>query len=96
VPKEPIPLSSVIHMTITRDGKKVYEGEVPVSQMKRSLTELAGWLYRETDFVNGCFLMTGTCLVPPNEFTLQEKDRVDISIDGVGVLTNYILYKPVK
>jgi len=42
-------------MTITRDGKQVYEGEVPVSQMKRSLTELAGWLYRETDFVNGCF-----------------------------------------
>jgi len=96
VPKEPIPLSAVIRMTISRDGKKVYEGEVPVSQMKRSLTELASWLYRETDFVNGCFLMTGTCLVPPNEFTLQEKDRVDISIDGVGVLTNYILYKPAK
>jgi len=96
VPKEPIPLSSVIRMTITREGKKVYEGEVPVSQMKRGLKELAGWLYRETDFANGCFLMTGTCLVPPNEFTLQEKDRVDISIDGVGVLTNYILYKPVK
>jgi 2-dehydro-3-deoxy-D-arabinonate dehydratase len=96
VPKEPIPLSAVIHMTITRDEKQVYVGEVPVSQMKRSLTELAGWLYRETDFVNGCFLMTGTCLVPPNEFTLQENDRVDITIDGVGVLTNYILYKPVK
>lgn len=96
VPKEPMPLSSVIHMKITRDGKQVYEGQVPVSQMKRSLTELAGWLYREMDFVNGCFLMTGTCLVPPNEFTLQEKDRVDISIDGVGVLTNYILYKPMR
>ncbi len=96
VPKEPIPLSSVIHMTITRDGKQVYEGEVPVSQMKRGLKELAGWLYRETDFANGCYLMTGTCLVPPNEFTLQEKDRVDIRIDGVGVLTNYILYKPMK
>ena len=96
VPKEPIPLSSLIHMTITRDGKQVYVGEVPVSQMKRSLTELAAWLYRETDFVNGCYLMTGTCLVPPNEFTLQENDRVDIRIDGVGVLTNYILYKPVK
>ena len=46
------------HMTITRGEKQVYVGEVPVSQMKRSLTELAGWLYRETDFVNGCFLMT--------------------------------------
>lgn len=96
VPKEPISLSSMIHMTITRDGKQAYKGEVPVSQMKRGLSELAGWLYRETDFVNGCYLMTGTCLVPPNEFTLQENDRVDIEIDGIGVLTNYILYKPMK
>lgn len=96
VPKEPLPLSSIIHMTITRDEKQVYVGEVPVSQMKRSLKELAAWLYRETDFVNGCYLMTGTCLVPPNEFTLRENDRVDIRIDGVGVLTNYILYKPMK
>lgn len=96
VPKEPIPLSSMIHMAISRDGKAVYKGEVTVSQMKRGLTELAGWLFRETDFVNGCFLMTGTCLVPPNDFTLQENDRVDIEIDGIGVLTNYILYKPTK
>jgi len=96
VPKEPLPLSSIIHMTIVRDGKEAYKGEVPVSQMKRGLMELAGWLYRETDFANGCYLMTGTCLVPPNEFTLQENDRVDIEIDGIGVLTNYILYRPMK
>jgi hypothetical protein len=40
-----------------------------------------------------CFLMTGTCVVPPNEFTLNENDVVNISIDGVGVLTNTIAKK---
>jgi 2-dehydro-3-deoxy-D-arabinonate dehydratase len=60
----------------------------------RTLTELAEWLYRESDFIYGCFLMTGTCLVPPNDFTLREGDRVDIQIDGIGTLTNTVSYKP--
>src|SRR5258708_15820103 len=94
VPEHPIRLTTGIHMTISREGKNVYTGEVPISQIKRPLTELVNWLYRETDFIVGSFLMTGTCLVPPNEFTLQEEDIVDISIDGIGTLTNYISYKP--
>jgi 2-dehydro-3-deoxy-D-arabinonate dehydratase len=94
VPEHPIPLTTGIHMTISRDEKKVYTGEVQISQIKRSLTELVSWLYQETDFIYGSFLMTGTCLVPPNDFTLQEGDKVDIAIDGIGTLTNYIRYKP--
>ena len=94
VPEHPIPLTTGIHMMISRDEKKVYTGEVQISQIKRSLTELVSWLYRETDFIYGSFLMTGTCLVPPNDFTLQEGDKVDIAIDGIGTLTNYIRYKP--
>ncbi|HMH22326.1 MAG TPA: hypothetical protein VK563_11140, partial [Puia sp.] len=82
--------------TIARDGQQVYTGSVQISQIKRSLTELVDWLYREFDFPSGCFLMTGTCLVPPDDFTLREKDRVDIKIDGIGLLTNYIGYKPQK
>ena len=96
VPKEPISRSTVIHMTISREGREVYTGEVPISQIKRSLTELAGWLFRETDYPAGCFLMTGTCLVPPNDFTLQEGDKVDIRIGGIGVLTNTIQYRPTR
>jgi 2-dehydro-3-deoxy-D-arabinonate dehydratase len=61
--------------------------------MKRSLNELANWLYREMDFAHGCFLMTGTCVVPPNEFTLNENDVVNISIDGIGTLANTIAVK---
>jgi 2-dehydro-3-deoxy-D-arabinonate dehydratase len=96
VPEEPIPSSTLIRMSITREGKAVYQGEVAISQIKRSLTDLAAWLYRETDFNQGCFLMTGTCLVPPNDFTLKEMDEVDIRIDGIGLLSNRVSYKPLK
>jgi len=96
VPSAPISPDTTIRMTISREGNKVYTGSVQISQIKRGLPELAGWLCREFDFPWGCFLMTGTCLVPPNEFTLQEKDRVDIEIDGIGALINYIGYKPAK
>jgi 2-dehydro-3-deoxy-D-arabinonate dehydratase len=94
VPAAPIPLSTVIRMTIRRDGGSVYQGEVAISQIKRSLTELAEWLYRESDFVYGCFLMTGTCLVPGNDFTLRPGDEVEIGIDGIGTLINSVGYKP--
>lgn len=96
IPANPISPDTSIHMTISRAGSKVYTGKVSISQIKRSLTELADWLYREFDFPSGCFLMTGTCLVPPNDFTLQEKDVVDIQIDGIGTLTNPVSYKPLK
>lgn len=94
VPAAPIAATTVIRMSIQRNGVSAYTGEVAISQIKRKLTELAEWLYRETDFIYGCFLMTGTCLVPGNEFTLQPGDRVEIAIDGIGVLTNVVAYKP--
>jgi 2-dehydro-3-deoxy-D-arabinonate dehydratase len=94
VPENPITATTVIRMTIRRGGESAYRGEVAISQIKRSLTELASWLYRESGFPTGCFLMTGTCLVPGNEFTLQEGDNVEISIDGIGTLINSVSYKP--
>jgi 2-dehydro-3-deoxy-D-arabinonate dehydratase len=94
VPALPIPSTTLIKMSIFRGGKSVYTGEVAISQIKRKLPELAGWLYRDMDFIHGCFLMTGTCLVPGNDFTLAKGDRVDISIDGIGTLSNIVDYKP--
>ena len=82
--------TTVIRMSIRRGAEVVYRGEVAISQIKRSLTELATWLYRESDFPAGCFLMTGTCLVPGNDFTLKEGDQVEISIDGIGTLANSV------
>jgi 2-dehydro-3-deoxy-D-arabinonate dehydratase len=90
VPKEPLPSTTGIHMSISRSGTEVYSGSVEIGRMKRSLTELAEYLYREMTFIPGCYLMTGTCLVPPNEFTLREGDRVEIGIDGIGVMVNII------
>ncbi len=92
VPKEPLSLSNCIHMSISRSGKEVYSGSVEIGRMKRSFTELAGYLYREMDFVPGCYLMTGTCLVPPNDFTLAEGDKVEIRIDEIGMMVNFISY----
>jgi 2-dehydro-3-deoxy-D-arabinonate dehydratase len=96
VPGKPIPSTTGIHMKISRAGKVVYSGETAISQMKRSLEELAAYLYRETDFPSGSFLMTGTCLVPPNDFTLRESDRIEIQIDVIGQLVNTAFYKPAR
>jgi 2-dehydro-3-deoxy-D-arabinonate dehydratase len=96
IPGSPISPMTRIYMTIFRGGKSVYAGEVAISQIKRKLPELASWLYRDMDFAQGCFLMTGTCLVPGNDFTLAEGDKVEITIDGIGTLTNTVRYKPVK
>ena len=56
--------------------------------MKRSFEELVGFLYRETSFPAGAFLMTGTGIVPGNDFTLHSGDEIRISIDGIGTLAN--------
>jgi 2-dehydro-3-deoxy-D-arabinonate dehydratase len=94
VPAAPISPATRISMVIFRNGNSVYAGEVAISQIKRKLPELAGWLYRDMDFNHGCFLMTGTCLVPDNEFTLAPGDKVEITIDHIGTLSNTVSYKP--
>lgn len=93
VPETAISGQTTIEMVIERDQEIVYRDSVSINQMKRSLTELAAYLYRECNFNYGCYLMTGTCLVPPNEFTLQIDDQVNISIDAIGTLSNKISVK---
>jgi 2-dehydro-3-deoxy-D-arabinonate dehydratase len=89
---KPISQETNISIVIKRGDKALYEGTTPLSRMKRSLEELAGFLFRELTFPSGCYLMTGTCLVPPNDFTLQPGDVVEISIDGIGTLVNTVAY----
>ncbi|MBS1972894.1 MAG: fumarylacetoacetate hydrolase family protein, partial [Bacteroidetes bacterium] len=90
VPGQPISKETHIHLQIKRSGEEVFFGSIQLNRMKRELTELAGFLYRECDFPFGCFLMTGTGIVPPDHFTLQASDEVNISIDGIGTLTNTV------
>jgi len=96
VTDSPISTDTVISMTIQRNNKIVYSDSVPISRMKRTPDELAAYLYKETDYPYGSFLMTGTCLVPGNDFTLQEKDVVTITIDHIGTLVNTVALKPGK
>ncbi len=90
VPEKPIPSTTEIHMEILRDGKLLYKDHVAINKMKRTHIELASFLFRECEFPSGCFLMTGTCLVPTGDFTLHVEDVVSISIDGIGMLTNKV------
>lgn len=90
VPEKPIAPDTVIQIEIRRGEALMYADSTRISQMKRTHTGLVEYLYRECAFPYGCFLMTGTCLVPPNEFTLQAGDAITISIDHIGILRNTV------
>jgi 2-dehydro-3-deoxy-D-arabinonate dehydratase len=83
------PLAGVeIKLTITRGGAAAFEGATTLAQMARTPEELAGWLFRENAFPDGAVLLTGTGIVPPDEFTLKPGDAVAIMVAGVGTLRN--------
>ena len=90
VPEHPIAKDTTISIVIERKGKTIFEDSIQINRIKRSFTELASFLFRECDFADGCFLMTGTGMVPSNDFTLEIGDRVDISIEGIGTLSNTV------
>ena len=90
VPQEPLSADTVIVLSIIRDSEEVFNGEITLSQMKRDHNELLGYLYRELSFPHGCYLMTGTGIIPPSDFTLQKGDIVHITIEPIGTLTNVV------
>jgi 2-dehydro-3-deoxy-D-arabinonate dehydratase len=80
-----------IHIEINRKGELVFKGDTSASQIRRSFAELTGFLFRSQSFPRGAILLTGTGVVPPETFTLQEGDLVSITISGIGTLTNSIV-----
>ena len=78
-----------IGLVIERNGVAVFEGETRASQLKRSLEEIAKWMFADLDFPDGAFLMTGTGIVPPDDFTLTRGDAVRISVGNL-VLENEV------
>jgi 2-dehydro-3-deoxy-D-arabinonate dehydratase len=80
-----------ICMTVKRGDAIAFEGETGLDRMARPLEELVDWLGRENEFPNGVILLTGTGVVPPDNFTLLAGDVVSISIDGIGTLTNPVV-----
>jgi 2-dehydro-3-deoxy-D-arabinonate dehydratase len=79
-----------IRLVITRGGKVAFEGATTLAQMARTPESLVEWLGRENEFPNGVVLLTGTGIVPPDEFTLASGDDVAISIAGIGTLNNRV------
>ncbi|MFP6678098.1 MAG: fumarylacetoacetate hydrolase family protein, partial [Pirellulaceae bacterium] len=80
-----------IHISIRRDNQVIFSGATGLDQMARSLEDLIQWLGRDNDFPHGVFLLTGTGIVPENDFTLLPADVVDITIDGIGTLSNRVV-----
>jgi 2-dehydro-3-deoxy-D-arabinonate dehydratase len=80
-----------IGVKIRRGSKTVFEGDTSVGRIKRSFDELLGFLFRSQTFSAGAVLLTGTGVVPPNDFTLQPGDRVTIRISSLGELTNPVV-----
>ena len=87
---EPIPTSTEISMQILRAGTTVFSGATALTELKRSFSVLLEYLYRDNGFPNGCFLLTGTGIVPPDEFTLEQQDEIHITITGIGTLINTV------
>ncbi len=90
VPGGPINQETLIQIDILRNGQSVFYNEIAINRMKRKHTELAGYLFRELSFPFGTYLMTGTGIVPPDDFTLDIDDEIQISIEGIGTLVNRV------
>ena len=86
--------SAAIEIAIWRGGRVAFQGESSTSRMKRSVDELVSFLGRYNTFPEGVFLMTGTGVVPPDDYTLEAGDVVEISIERIGTLANPVAKAP--
>jgi 2-dehydro-3-deoxy-D-arabinonate dehydratase len=90
IAESPLPRSTGIALSITRAGSSVFQGQTTLAELKREPRELASFLFRDNSFPAGAYLMTGTGIVPGDDFTLAHGDVIDISIDGIGNLRNVV------
>jgi 2-dehydro-3-deoxy-D-arabinonate dehydratase len=79
-----------VRLSISRSGAVVFQGETNTAKMHRSLDELVGYLARYNDFPYGAMLLTGTGIVPDDDFTLRDGDEVTIWIEAIGTLCNSV------
>ncbi len=79
-----------ISIHIERSGSRIFTGQTTLAELKRDPQELADYLFRELTFPQGAYLMTGTGVVPEDDFTLAHGDTVRISIEDIGILENIV------
>ena len=87
---EPMPAATQIQLDIVRAGHPEFSGTTTLAELKRDPAILVEYLFRDQTFPYGCFLLTGTGIVPPDSFTLQSNDEIQITIDGIGTLINTV------
>ncbi|WP_245632366.1 fumarylacetoacetate hydrolase family protein [Edaphobacter aggregans] len=85
-----LPKETAIGIKIERNGAHAYVGQTTLKELKRPVAELVSYLFRENSFPEGVFLMTGTGIVPHDDFTLVAGDRIVITIDNIGTLENQV------
>jgi 2-dehydro-3-deoxy-D-arabinonate dehydratase len=90
VADEPLPATTEIALEIRRGGVLAFSGATTLKEMKRRPEELVEYLYRNNSFPKGCFLLTGTGVVPPDSFTLKAGDEIRITIPPIGILVNTV------
>jgi 2-dehydro-3-deoxy-D-arabinonate dehydratase len=90
VTSEDMPRSTEIEMEILRGGATAFTGRTTLHELKREPEALVDYLFRDNSFPYGCFLLTGTGIVPPDAFTLSDGDEIRIRIDGIGTLVNFV------
>ena len=90
VSPDPLPARTEIMLEIMRGGKQAFNGSTNLSALKRKPEELVHFLFRDNSFPTGCFLLTGTGVIPPNTFTLEPGDQVRITIEPIGTLVNTV------
>ena len=87
---QPLDKTTTIQIQIARHGNNVFTGSTTLAELKRDPKDLAKFLFRDNSFAQGVFLMTGTGIVPANDFTLANGDAIRIEIEQIGTLENYI------
>jgi len=90
VTSSPLPHSTEIMLEIVRKGRIEFADSIALTELKRDPKTLVEYLFRDNSFPNGCFLMTGTGIVPPSSFTLASGDKVRITIEPIGTLENEV------
>lgn len=80
-----------IELSIRRDDRLAFAGQTSTAQLARGFEDLIGWLTRESSFPDGAFLLTGTGIVPGDDFTLAPGDRIEITIEPIGTLANHVV-----
>jgi 2-dehydro-3-deoxy-D-arabinonate dehydratase len=90
VSEGPLDAATEISIEIVRAGSVAFAGRVALTELKRDPQMLVEYLFQDNAFPYGCFLMTGTGIVPDSSFTLASGDRIRITIEPIGTLVNEV------